>query len=170
MHALSPTKFSEKSFDEFQHSACKSKDRDDIIIDVISVIHGEQKKQFYARTITFDPLMAGSPVASNPNLYYGARSDQLDRNIRDQLNKHIIPSTMEDKPMASNFFLEVKGPDGLAAAAQRQAIMTLLEREGCWVSNCMELTRSLITTVPIQSHRSITTACLGCTPPILPHQ
>lgn len=65
--------------------------------------------------------MAGSLVAPNPDLYYGARPDQLNRNIRDQLNKHIIPSTMEDKPIAPNFFLEVKGPDDLAAVAQRQA-------------------------------------------------
>lgn len=28
---------------------------------------------------------------------------------------------MEDKPVAPNFYLEVKEPDGLAAMAQRQA-------------------------------------------------
>lgn len=123
-HRLSPSKFSQKSFDKFQHSAYKAKDEDDIMIDVIPVIHGNQKKHFFARTTKFgnlDPLMAGSAVAPNPDLYYGARPDQLNRNIRDQLNKHIIPSTMEDKPIAPNFFLEVKGPDGLAAVAQRQA-------------------------------------------------
>lgn len=106
-HALWPSEFSEKSFDEFQHSACEAKDEDDIMIDVIPVIHGKQKEHFYARTTTFrnlDPLMAGSPVAPDPDLYYGARPDQLDRIIRDQLNKHIIPSTMENKPMAPNSF------------------------------------------------------------------
>lgn len=89
------------------------------MIDMIPVIQGKQTNHFYARMTKFgnlDPLMAGSP-APNPDLYYGARSHQLNRNIRDQLSKHIIPSTMEDKPMAPNFFLEVKGPDGLTSVA-----------------------------------------------------
>lgn len=106
-HPLSPSEFSERSFDEFQRSACNAKDEEDIRIDVIPVIHGKQGKHFYARTINFgnlDPLMAGSPVAACPDLYYGARPDQLDRNVRDKLNKHIIPTTMDDKPMAPNFF------------------------------------------------------------------
>lgn len=123
-HALLPSRFSERSFEKFQDSACKAKDEDDIMIDVIPVIHGKQKKHFFARTTklgNLDPLMAGSPIASNLDLYYGARPDQLNRNIRDQLNNHIIPSTMEDKPIAPNFFLEDKGPDGSAAVAQRQA-------------------------------------------------
>lgn len=123
-HEISPSKFSEKSFDKFQSSACKAKDEVDVMIDVIPLIHGKQKRHFYARTTKFgnlDPLLAGSPAAPNPDLYYGARPDQLNRDVRDLLNKHIIPSTMEDKPIAPNFFLEVKGPDGLAAVAQRQA-------------------------------------------------
>lgn len=122
-HALLPSEFSEESFDEFQHGACNAKDRDNIMIDIIPAIYGKQKNHFYARTTKFgnlETLMAGSPIAT-PDLYYRARPDELHRNIRDQLNKHIIPTTIEDKLMASNFFLEVKGPDGMAVVAQRQA-------------------------------------------------
>ncbi|KAH6871064.1 hypothetical protein B0T10DRAFT_388220, partial [Thelonectria olida] len=42
----------------------------------------------------------------------------LDQSIRHELSRHIIPSTIEDKPMALNFFLKVKGS---TAVATRQA-------------------------------------------------
>jgi hypothetical protein len=65
-----------------------------------------------------DPLTDGTIVPANPDLFYGARPKQLDRRIRDKFSSYIIPSTMEDKPMAPNFYLEVKGPDGSAIAKQ----------------------------------------------------
>ncbi|RJE18109.1 hypothetical protein PHISCL_09552 [Aspergillus sclerotialis] len=37
------------------------------------------------------------------------------------LSNQIIPSTQDDLPMAPNFFLEAKCPDGNAAVADRQA-------------------------------------------------
>ncbi|KAI3326610.1 hypothetical protein HD806DRAFT_520395 [Xylariaceae sp. AK1471] len=45
----------------------------------------------------------------------------LDRQVRMQLNKHIVPSTQHDLPIVLNFFLNVKGPDGTLAVAGRQA-------------------------------------------------
>lgn len=94
------------------------------MIDVIPVIHGKQSDHFLARTTKFgnlDPLIAGPPVAANPDLCYGARPEQLNRHIREQLINHIVPSTMEDKPKAPNCYLEVKGLEGSAAVARRQA-------------------------------------------------
>ena len=85
---ISLSEFSEKSFDKFRDSACTAKDEGDVMIDVIPVIQGEQTKHFYARMTQFgnlDPLMAGSPAPPNPDLYYGARPEQLNQNIRDQL-------------------------------------------------------------------------------------
>lgn len=123
-HSLSASKFSETAFEVFQASDCKAKDEEDVMIDVIPVIHGKQEIHFLARKTKFgnlDPLMADSPIKANPDLFYGARPEQLSRHIRDKLNNHIIPSSMESKPMAANFFLEVKGPDGSAAVAKRQA-------------------------------------------------
>ena len=60
-------------------------------------------------------------TAAKPDLYYGARPEQLDRRVRDELSGHIIPSTQDDLPIAPNFFLAAKGPDGTAAVARRQA-------------------------------------------------
>lgn len=68
-----------------------------------------------------DPLTDGTLKPGNPDVYYGARPEQLSREVRDKLSGSIIPSTQRDLPMALNFFLAAKGPDGLAAVAKRQA-------------------------------------------------
>ena len=60
-------------------------------------------------------------TAAKPDLYYGARPKQLSRRVRDELSGHIIPSTQDDLPIAPNFFLAAKGPDGTAAVARKQA-------------------------------------------------
>lgn len=67
------------------------------------------------------PLINDTLTAVKPDLYYGVRLEQLDRRVRDESNGHIIPSTHYDLPIAPNFFLAAKGPNGTAAVARRQA-------------------------------------------------
>jgi hypothetical protein len=123
--SLSPSKFSETAFKTFRTSDFQAKDEDDVMIDVVPVISGlRQNNHFSARKTKFgnlDPLTDGTITPANPDLFYGARPEQLDRRIRDKLSGCIIPSSMEDKPMAPNFYFEAKGPDGSAAVARRQA-------------------------------------------------
>lgn len=68
-----------------------------------------------------DHLTDGTLVPGNPDLYYGARPEQLNRQVRDELSDKIIPSTQHDLPIVPNFFLAAKGPDGSIAVAGRQA-------------------------------------------------
>lgn len=68
-----------------------------------------------------DHLTDGRLVPGHPDIYYGARPEQLNRQIRDELNGRIIPSTQHDLPMAPNFFLAAMGPDEPPAVAKRQA-------------------------------------------------
>lgn len=123
--SLSPSKFSETAFKAFRASDFRAKDEDDVMIDIVPVISGiHQDNHFSARKTKFgnlDPLTDGTIAPANPDLFYGTRPEQLDRRIRDKLSGHIIPSTMEDKPMAPSFYFEAKGPDGSAAVARRQA-------------------------------------------------
>ena len=58
---------------------------------------------------------------SNLDAYYGAHPEQLHRRVCDELSGHIVPYTQHDLPVAPNFFLAEKGPDGSAAVAKRQA-------------------------------------------------
>lgn len=78
-----------------------------------------------AEGITFDNLgrLINAPlVAGSPDLYCGARPEQLDAQVRTKLHGHIVPSRRTDRPVLPNFFLEVKGPSGSAEVARRQIL------------------------------------------------
>ena len=66
-------------------------------------------------------LTDGTLVPGNPDIYYGARPEELDRRVRNEPSGYIVPSTQDDLPIAPNFFVAVKGPDGSLAVAGRQA-------------------------------------------------
>jgi hypothetical protein len=73
------------------------------------------------RFTNLNPLTDGTLKPGNPDAYYGARPEQLARNVRDELGGQITPSMQHDLPIAPNFFLVAKGPDGSLAVARRQA-------------------------------------------------
>ncbi|KAL8387196.1 hypothetical protein RB595_010087 [Gaeumannomyces hyphopodioides] len=123
--SLSPSKFSDGAFEEFENANLEAKDEEAVKANVIPTITGSRHANHpCARDTVFgnlDPLTDGSIARAKPDLYYGAHPEDLDRSIRDELSHHIVPSTTEDKPLAPNFFTELKGPDGSAAVMQRQA-------------------------------------------------
>lgn len=123
--SLSPSKFSEGAFEAFQEIDERAEDEDDVMANMIPAIIGPSHTSHpSARNTVFgnlDPITDGTIAPPKPDIYYGAYPEELSRPIRDQLRDNIMPSTMEDKPMVPNFFLEVKGPDGSAAVAKRQA-------------------------------------------------
>ena len=123
--SLSPSHFSNEKFKEFKRAAAHVSKENKATKTVIPIIEGK---------ITDDKCVEGEVLFTNlksltndmltaakPDLYYGARPEQLDRRVRDELSGHIIPSTQDDLPIAPNFFLAAKGPDGTAAVARRQA-------------------------------------------------
>lgn len=124
--SLSPSKFDTAKFKAFRSSDSRAKDEDDVLIDVVPYITGPNDgNHFAARKTVLGNLVSltGSNLApASPDLYYGARPESLDKDVRDALSHHVIPSRTEDKPMAPKFFLEAKGPDGSAAVAVRQAV------------------------------------------------
>jgi hypothetical protein len=68
-----------------------------------------------------DQLTDGTLVPRNPDLYYGARPEQLHWKVRRDLEGSIVPSTQQDLPIVPKFFLEVESPDGSLLVASRQA-------------------------------------------------
>ncbi|EED16134.1 hypothetical protein TSTA_012430 [Talaromyces stipitatus ATCC 10500] len=92
---------------------------------VISMIEGDNgDARCIAGGIPFrnlNHLIDGTLVLGNPDRYYGARPEQLNRRIRSELEDQIVLSTQHDLPIAPNFFLAAKGPDGSASVAKRQA-------------------------------------------------
>lgn len=123
--SLSPSRFSDGAFEMFYETSDRTKDEDDVLADVIPTIAGTREANYpFARNALFsnlDPLTDGTIVTPKPDIYYGAAPEQLDVTIRNELGRYIVPSTAADKPIAPNFFLEAKGPDGSPAVMMRQA-------------------------------------------------
>ncbi|MCJ1313685.1 hypothetical protein MMC25_007364 [Agyrium rufum] len=123
--SLSSFNFLEEAHERFIQADANAAKEKQVTTLVIPIIEGDiEDARCVSGGIPFtnlDPLIDGTLVPGNPDLYYGARPEQLDRRVRDELSGHIIPSTQDNLPMAPNFFLAAKGPDGSLAVAGRQA-------------------------------------------------
>ena len=132
--SLSPSRFSREDFRKFKRADAHAAKEKQVTNSVIPIIEGDVgDNKCVAGDIPFtnlDHLTDDSLVPGNPHRYYGARPEQLDRQVRTELSGRLIPSTQQDLPIAPNFFLGVKGPEGVPVVAQRQALYdgTLGER------------------------------------------
>ena len=123
--SLSPSKYSEEAHEKFIRADAHTFKENQVTKSVIPTIEGDIRD---AKCVSggiplknLDHLTDGTIKPGNPDVYYGARPEQLDRRVREDLNGYIVPSTQDDLPIAPNFFLAVKGPDGSLAVAGRQA-------------------------------------------------
>jgi hypothetical protein len=90
-----------------------------VTADSLPTILGEKRRDHpSARKVPYGNMTDMAPgifKRAKPDLYWRARPEQIDRRVRQDLDHQIVPSTKDTYPVAPNFFLEVKGPDGLAA-------------------------------------------------------
>ncbi|KAI1909470.1 hypothetical protein LOZ65_006519 [Ophidiomyces ophidiicola] len=123
--SLSPSKFSDGDFKKFKRADINASKEQPITTSVIPILEGEiGDPKCVGGDYSFGnlaPLTDGTLASAKPDHFFGARPEQLNRSIRKALNDRIIPSTQDDLPMAPNFFVEAKGPDGSLAVATRQA-------------------------------------------------
>ncbi|KAI1825064.1 hypothetical protein F4861DRAFT_211971 [Xylaria intraflava] len=123
--SLSPSRFTQDSFEIFEQANADAFKEGEVISDVLPIIEGAvENRKCVSGQIPFtnlDHLTDGSLVPGNPDRYYGARPEQIHKQVRVELSGHIVPSTQHDLPIAPNFFLAVKGLDGSSAVAARQA-------------------------------------------------
>jgi len=123
--SLSPSRFNDEDYEQFVRAdtgAWKEKDVSELVIPIIEGKIRNAKYRVGGISFTnLDPLTDSTLKLGNLNIYYGARPHQLSQKVRDELSKQIIPSTQTELPILPIFFLAVKGPDGSAAVAKRQA-------------------------------------------------
>ncbi|EER36397.1 conserved hypothetical protein [Histoplasma capsulatum H143] len=123
--SLSPSNFSNEHFRKFKRADTHASKEQPVTTSVIPIIEGDVDDPKCAGggypLGNLAPLTDGTLAQAKPDHFYGARPEQLDRQIRNELCNYIIPSTQDDLPMVPNFFLEAKGPDGSLAVATRQA-------------------------------------------------
>ena len=123
--SLSPSRFSDGAFDRFCEAEEEAQDEEDVTANSLPTILGEKRRDHpSARKVPYGNMADMAPDVfkrAEPDLYWGARPEQIDRRVRQDLNHQIVPSTKDTYPVAPNFFLEVKGPDGSAAKKTMQA-------------------------------------------------
>jgi hypothetical protein len=61
-------------------------------------------------------------VDPKPDFYDGARLEDINREVREELGPYIIPIGYTTAPVAPNFFMEAKAPSGGVDVAKRQAM------------------------------------------------
>ena len=124
--SLSPSRFSETRYKGFVQAHYSAKKEQQIRESIVPIIEGNiEDAKCRSEGIllsNLDDLTDFKFVPGNPDIYYGARPKQLDPRIRDELDRQIIPSTQHNLPLAPNFFLTVKGPDGSSEVATKQAL------------------------------------------------
>ena len=123
--SLLPSQFSDEHFRQFKRREAQVRKERQVYEVVLPAIEGKIKDgRCRSGGIPFgnlDDLTDHQLHSGNPDIYYGARPELLNRSVRDAIGGYIIPSTQHDLPAAPNFFVAAKGPDGSQAVAARQA-------------------------------------------------
>ncbi|KAK8142574.1 hypothetical protein G3M48_008555 [Beauveria asiatica] len=70
-----------------------------------------------------DSITDGTTVDAVPDSYDGSLPRDINKRVRQELNKAIIPTSHGRAPVAPNFFIEAKAPRGGADVAKRQACL-----------------------------------------------
>lgn len=111
-----------EDFLELNHDAA---DKQAVITEVLAVLEGKHRARSQVAGghpfRNMAPLTDGTLASAKPDLYHGARPNQLAPAIQEQLHKQIRPSSQSNRSVAPNFFIEAKGHHGTRRAATRQA-------------------------------------------------
>lgn len=122
--SLSPSKFTEEDYRRFvrkEANAAKEKQVETSVIPIIDGNIADDKCVSGGIPLTnLAPLTNGVLKPGNPDIYHGARPEQLDRRVRDEISDQVVPTTQDDLPIVPNFFLAAKGPDGIPSVGGRQ--------------------------------------------------
>ena len=126
--SLSPSVFPEEKFKEFRRTDAQVTSENKATQKIIPMIQGTIKDERCVdgpdiRLANLANLLNGADHKAKPDVWYGARPEQVDRRIRDneELGTYVVPSTTDSRPCAPNFFVETKGPRGSNAVGLDQA-------------------------------------------------
>ena len=122
--SLSPSQFSEAAFEAFQQTNEDALTENKVMSKAFPIIVGATNTplQENLRFTNLQNLTDGSITNAQPDFYDGARPEDLDQRIREELGPYIIPSTNTATPCLPNFFMEGKGPNGPPDVSKLQAM------------------------------------------------
>jgi hypothetical protein len=121
--SLSLFRFSDEAFEAFMDKTTDAQSEAAVMTNTFSIIQGDSdipseiKRTFGNLT----PLTDGSIVNAQPDFYYGARPQQLNPQIRKELNSYIVPSANQSVLIVPNNFTEGEDPGCTAEVVKRQS-------------------------------------------------
>ena len=123
--SLSPSRFSDGAFKEFRRTNDRAAGETRVIADVLTIIEGKGRHKHHNGGPDhpfnhLQPFTKYLPIAK-PDTYDGALPAQIDRRVRRDLGRHIVPCNDSSRPAAPNFFIEGKSASGRADVAKLQA-------------------------------------------------
>jgi len=122
--SLSPSRFPREEFRKFEKTNMQALTENKVMSRAFPIIAGTTgiPSQENLRFTNLKDLTDGSITKPQPDLYDGARPEELNKQIRDELGPYIVPSTNTAAPCLPNFFTEAKGPKGTTDVCKRQAL------------------------------------------------
>ena len=123
--SLSPTQFSDGAFEEFWTTNDEALGESRAMADAFTIIEGRARHKYHSggsETLFnhLEPFTEYLPNAK-PDVYDGALPAEIDRQVRRDLGRHIVPCNDSSRPAAPNFFIEGKSASGRADVAKLQA-------------------------------------------------
>ncbi|KHJ32933.1 hypothetical protein EV44_g3076 [Erysiphe necator] len=129
--SVSAETYQESRFQKFRRVIAYANFETEVVASVVPTLEAENgSEKLENSNITFSnlaPLIDGGLdhivlSKTSPDLFYGSSFECLDERIRQNLSSQVLPKLDIEKPIAPNFFLELKGPEGHQRVADRQAL------------------------------------------------
>ena len=123
--SLSPSRFTESSFEEFVGANDRALGETSVMANVFTIIEGEGRREYFSDGPDhpfnhLEPFGKYLP-APKPDIYDGVRPEVIDLRVRQDLGQRILPCNDSSRPAAPNFFVEGKSQSGRADVAKLQA-------------------------------------------------
>lgn len=121
--SLSLSQFDDAEYETFSGNIEDATTEADLLQSVFLTILGHRKvpSSYNVEFNNLAPLTDGTITKCKPDYYEGSCPADLNESIRQDLAQQILPSTNTDRACLPNFFVELKGPNGNATVARRQA-------------------------------------------------
>ena len=123
--SLSPSRFDDAKFEKFTDLNERALNETQTTADVFTIIEGEGRQKYYSDGPNH-PFNRLKPLAEHlprpqPDMYDGTRPEKIDRRVRQDLERHIVPCNDSSRPAAPNFFIEAKSASARPDLAKLQA-------------------------------------------------
>ncbi|KUI61997.1 hypothetical protein VP1G_09137 [Cytospora mali] len=122
--SLSPSVIPESAFEDFQLKN-NTKSEGTLMRSVVPILAGDVDifNEGHLPFINLDSLTKDTTVCPVPDFFDGAHPAAVDMQVREDLDKTIIPTKHASVPIVPNLFLEAKSLEGNCDVARRQAVL-----------------------------------------------